>query len=624
MSSDKNRISFISVLIICTAILYCHFKNPRLEYKYYTDELSFDIFSYYMFLPFTFIYDDVGMTKRDTVLAIFDRYHLPGNYYQAYALDNGNWTPNYTCGFALLWLPFFLIGHFWAMAGGYLTDGWSFPYQFSLATGAMIYVLAGLFFLRKVLLRFFDDRISALVLLLITFGTNYFHEAYDGYMGPHPAMFTGYAMLLYFNMLWHDTLKRKYAFWGGLVMGFMILCRPSEIVCIFIPLFWNVWDRESFRKKIQLIRNHFSHILILLGAAFIPFIPQIIYWKVVTGSYIFYSYQHTEGFDFLKPHIINVLFSFKKSWFVYTPIIIFPIIGIYFLKKYRKEIFLPVLIFFLVNFYLLASWAAWWNGGSYGMRYFIESYAVMTLPFGYLLSDLRKRKWYVKTACWAIMSFFVFLNLFQSWQYAYWIIPDNQMTFEYYKRIFLKKTVSEEDKKFMEVSRHYRPVEILENENEYVHRTAAYFNFENINSAIFNESKRDTSYFISPPYSYKMTGTDEWGPGFQIRYDQLVPENKDHVWLRVSINYLSEGDIKENETHLVITMPHGKYQLKYSASNFADKPHKDGEWNTYSFDYMTPFPYHESDHFDIYIWHRGNKNIWLDNFQIEAYHKRDL
>ena len=69
-------------------------------------------------------------------------------------------------------------------------------------------------------------------------------------------------------------------------------------------------------------------------------------------------------------------------------------------------------------------------------------------------------------------------------------------------------------------------------------------------------------------------------------------------------------------------MPHKRYNLKYRAYDFEKYPSKKGEWNKIEIDYMTPYPYSEQDHFDIYIWHRGKKNIWIDDFKVEAYLKK--
>src|SRR5205085_10464550 len=153
MTLPKSK-SFLTTCFLSVLIVFCFFKNPRQQNnKFFVHELQWDVFSYYMYLPFTFIYRDVGMKDRQVVENIFKKYNLPGTYYQAYELENGNYTPNYTMGFALLWSPFFFIGHNWAKAGGYPVDGWSFPYQFSISMGVLFYILLGLFFLRKLLLR---------------------------------------------------------------------------------------------------------------------------------------------------------------------------------------------------------------------------------------------------------------------------------------------------------------------------------------------------------------------------------------------------------------------------------------------------------------------------------------
>jgi hypothetical protein len=347
------------------------------------------------------------------------------------------------------------------------------------------------------------------------------------------------------------------------------------------------------------------------------------YWKYVTGSWIFFSYQNTEGFDFLSPHIFNVLFSFKKSWFIYTPIIIFPIIGIYLVRKANRNIFLAILVFFLANFYLLSSWAAWWNGGSFGMRYFVDSYPVMAIPFGYTLLAIGNQKKLIQFVLGLVMVFFVVLNLFQTWQYMYGIIPESRMTWPYYKRIFFKVHVTDEDRKLMEVERSFESHEEFKNEIEYNSETVAFLDFETNNAASFDAGKADTMQRLNGKHSYKMTGGDEWGPKFKISYNKLVPENKDHAWIRVSVSYFSQEEIKENPASIVINMPHGDYNLKYRSFNFDQYPSQKGQWNKVVADYMTPFPYSEKDHFDIYIWHRGKTDLYLDDFRVEAFLKKD-
>lgn len=623
LKKNRNRFSLFIILIVFAFQYLGHLANPRYKHDFYTRDISFDVFSYYIYLPATFIYKDIGIKDHTWIQHLFEKYKPSGTLYQVYKLDNGNHTPNYTCGFALLYSPFFVVGHLSAKLFNYTQDGMSFPYQFSISNGIYIYLLIGLFYLRKVLLEYFNDIISGISILIITWGTNFLSEAVNNQLQPHVMLFSGYAILIYQTIQWHKHNQIRNIAVAGFVIGLMVLARPSEIVCILIPMLWNIHDKNSFNEKVNLIRKKYKHILALILFAFIPFIPQIIYWKIVTGSYIFFSYQHTEGFDFLSPHILKVLFSFKKSLFVYTPMLVFVVLGIIILKRKKGSIFLPVLIYTVANFYLLSSWAAWWNGGSFGMRYFTESYVLMSLPLGFFLQWMMERRLYLKLFFTTLILFFFILNVFQTWQFLNWIIPDDRMTLPYYKAIFFKTKVTPEDRKLMEIERSYNSSEEFTNPQDYRQFTLAYYDFEKLNATPIDITKLDTNIFLSPPCSYRMGAGDEYSPTFKIRYDHLVKPDRDHVWLKVSVNYFSDEEIEKNPASIVILMPHKKYQLKYRGFDFEKYPSKKREWNTITAFYMTPFPYNEKDEFLIYIYHRGKSNLYLDNFRIDVYESNE-
>ncbi len=619
-SASSSWRSLFAVFIVIAGIIYGHYTLPRLKHNFYQEELSYDVTSYYLYLPMTFIYNDPGIRNKAIVDSLFVKYKPSPTFYQAFELENGNRVLNYTCGFAYAYAPFFFAAHYWAGKHNYLQDGFSFPYQIFIGIGVLFYVLVGWFFLRKVLLRYLGDTVTAVVLLITAFGTNYYSEAINNYLQPHAMLFSAYSLLLYCLMKWHDSPKKRYLITGGLVMGWMILSRPSEIVCLLLPLLWNVYDKQSFHAKIKLIRNHISHVWLLLICGIAVFIPQFIYWYKLTGTPVFFSYQHTEGFDFAKPHILNVLFSFKKSLLVYTPLLIFTIIGLFRLRKYNKDLQPAIVLYAVVNFYLLSSWAAWWNGGSFGMRYFTESYAVMALPLGYLLKDIGTRSILLRGITLLSVSFFVFLNLFQTWQFTHWIIPDDRMTYAYYKKIFLNTKVSDEDRKLMEVQRSFAAEDFFTNDTAYTRYTLASFNFDNPILPTLIESRLDTAHHHSGIRSFELDTARKFSPKFKIPYFKLIKAEKDHVWLRVSLYYFSSGDINMDPASIIICMPHKKYNLKYRGFDFEKQPYVAGQWNRVVADYMTPFPYNEKDNFDIYVWYRGNgAPVYIDDFKIDVY-----
>ncbi|MBK6776976.1 MAG: hypothetical protein IPG74_14450 [Flavobacteriales bacterium] len=77
----------------------------------------------------------------------------------------------------------------------------------------------------------------------------------------------------------------------------------------------------------------------LFGGAFAALIavsPLFIYWKVYAGSFFWDSYQNPgEGLDIFYPHIHNFLFSFRKGWLLYSPLIALALLG--FIPLWRRH-----------------------------------------------------------------------------------------------------------------------------------------------------------------------------------------------------------------------------------------------------------------------------------------------
>jgi hypothetical protein len=616
----KSHPSLIVAILLSMIILVSHQRVPKVKAWGYEYELSYDVTSYYLYLPMGFIYHDPGM-KTKIIDSLFTKYKWSPTMYQVHETDHGTRVPNYTIGMSYYYLPFFGIAHAWAKSSDkYPADGFSFPYQFTISWGTVLLGLIGLFLLRKYLLRFFNEKIVSLVLVWLVLGTNYFSEAISNSLQPHYMQFVFYTALLLFTDNWHRRPTKLMAFAIGFVVGWLTLARPSDILCILIPALYGISDRESFRIKIKLIRENISHLYFLVIGGLIPFIPQFIYWKINTGSFIYFSYKNTEGFDFLEPHILQVLFSFKKSLLVYTPLLLIPIFGFYFFKKKYRQHFLFVLVFTLCNFYLLSSWAAWWNGGSFGMRYFTQSYAILSLPAAACIEKLlTSRIWKYILAL--PLCFLIFLNLFQTWQFENFIIPDDRMTFQYYKRIFLKTSYTMEDGLYQEQIRSFASTETFDNENDYTHYTLAYYDFENINSTSIDSNVVSKKYFLSPPNSCELDENKVYYPTFNVSNKQLMKGKLDHVWIRVSLYFYTETPFNDGPLVLVINSKHRKFDYKYRGNVPHD--YELNKWNYWQIDYMTMHPYSEKDVYEIYGWYRGHSKVYIDNLKIEIYERKD-
>lgn len=415
------------------AVMCCVLVSVIIRLGYYTNDApngynatTWDAFGYYAYLPATFIYHDTR--KLEWVPKVDSVYHVTGGYlYQADTLKNGRMAFKYLGGVAVMQSPFFGIGHLIAKASDAPEDGFSWPYQYAIIWGALFWFAIGLYYLRKVLLCYFPDKIVTLTILLTVLATNLLqYVSVDGAMS-HVYIFPLYAMLLYYTHCWHINPKNRYLILIGFIIGLAAISRPTELVMLFIPLLWK-WQNAETPSKWRYLWNRKSLILLVLGSVLLGMLPQFIYWKYTTGSWV-----HNVGskWYFLNPWW-RVLFGFEKGWFIYTPVTLLFLIGMFFTRG--RSFHKAVLTFGLINIWIIISWSDWRYGASYSVRALSQSYPVYAFAMaGFLAYAIRgKRKWFVALGG----TYFIALNLFQIWQYNRTILHFDHMNRAYYGAIY--------------------------------------------------------------------------------------------------------------------------------------------------------------------------------------------
>ncbi len=436
-----TRKSIFILFFLCVFVFNSSKRHTRLDW---------DVFGYYLYLPAQFIYDDIHLEKKEVWLnPIIEKYHTTEGFYQAYKGPKDKLVMKYTMGLSFVYAPFFFVADFMAMLFHFDRDGFSPPYQWMMMLCALFFSLLGIYYLFKILSLYFSETIVFATIALLVFGSNYFvMTAYDGLM-PHNFIFTFFAIMLYNTIKWYEVQKLKYAITIGFCIGISVLIRPTSAVVVIIPLLWKVWSLDSMRARIKLFIHKFYHLFVIGGVAFLVILPQLIYWKSVSGQWLFYSYPG-EKIQLSKPHLLNVLFSYKKGWLLYTPLMCFAIWGFVSLFKKHRELFLPVFIFFIVNTYLVSCWDCWWYGGSFAQRPFVESYVFMAFPLAAFIHYLSLKKQLVVITALVLSLVIIHLNLFQTHQAENGILHTTLTTKEYYWRVFLKGEATEEDKRWLE------------------------------------------------------------------------------------------------------------------------------------------------------------------------------
>jgi hypothetical protein len=575
--------------------------------------LCWDVFGYYLYLPLKFIYHDLGLQDVSIVHSILEKYHNSSTFYQAFLGPEGNYVMRYTMGMSILYTPFFFIGHLIATLSHFPADGFSFPYQYSIFFGGIIYSILAILVLSRVLMHFFNERITAILLIIVVFGTNYsLHiTMYGQNANSHNCLFLAYSLILWLTILWHESHKLKHIVLLAAACGVTILIRPSEVVCLAIPLFWGIKDKKTFIKKIQLFKSYYLHVLVFAGILLLIGSFQFIYWKIQTGKFLFNSYGGNagEGFEFLNPHIYKVLFSFRKGWLIYTPVMVFAIVGFIPMFRRNRAVFLSVAVYFIFNLYIVSSWSAWWYAQSFSQRALIPSYPVIAIPFGYFLVWLFEQKKVLKTTGVVVLSGLVLLNIFQTIQYANGTIHGDRMTRAYYFAVFGKLRATDKDRQLLLVERSFDSAESLENEEDYNPRLLKKLDFEERGTV-------DSIPAHTGTHSFLLDSSTIYTPAVESTYEQLT--GRDHAWIKVTAYVYPTENYSNNPFSLIVRFSHNGYPYKDRELGSESMNLQINRWNRVTYYYLTPEVRRKSDSLKVYFENRGTGKVYIDDLKVEV------
>jgi hypothetical protein len=456
-TSNNNRLSLYALLFVCAFLVIAAFFYPKWKISETEATLSWDVMGYYLYLP-SYFYDDIS--KLHKLPGLVEKYKPVYGFWNAFELPNGNYMMKYSMGMAMMYLPFFGIAHVWAAVGGFAIDGFSFPYQAMISFGSIFVSWIGLWFARKNLLKFFDDRITAIVLLVLVLATNYFN--YVSFGGPmtHNYLFTIYCLVIWLTMKWFERPTVFRSVFIGALCGLATVTRPTEIIILIIPFLWGVDASNGLTHRIRFLRKHQWKLLLAAVAFTVSLLPQLLYWKAISGDWLYYSYQE-QGFSWTSPHFYEGIFTFRNGWLIYTPVMLLALIGFIWLYKKHQEIFAACLLFSVINLYIVYAWDIWWYGGSFGSRAMIQSYAVLIFPMAAFFEYVIMKRM-LRPVIAIVVVFCCWLNLLQTYQcHAKGIFEAENMTRAYYWRIFGKTSIEPSDKKMLD-SKEEMPAELID------------------------------------------------------------------------------------------------------------------------------------------------------------------
>ncbi len=393
--------------------------------------LEADAKGYYAYLPAVFVYHDLnfGFYQKAEVENATD----PNLVYDYRATYNGHIINKYFVGEAVLLAPFYGLAHLLAKQTSFATDGYSKLYVISVTLAALFYLLLGLFALKKTLELFKFEPFSIFVIItVVVFGTNLFYYSIGEPGMSHVYSFAVVSLFILYITKYFRNFKTKYLLFAAFFFGLVVLIRPvNAIVLLSVPFLSQ--SKKNLKTGLMKIVHKPGYLLLsILIFLMIVSIQPVIY-MLQTGSLFVYSYGN-EGFNFSTPQIINFLFSYKKGFFLYTPVALVSLFGFIFLWK-NKFRFFTLFIFLFFTVYLLSSWWMWYYGGSFSSRVMVEYLPYFAILLGFLCQGIAKYRF--KFAFIGLLFLLTTVNQIQTLQYRYYIIHWSEMNKELYWNTFL-------------------------------------------------------------------------------------------------------------------------------------------------------------------------------------------
>lgn len=596
----KNKISLATlwaVIALCVTISIGHQAQngfPLIS--------VWDVYGYYVYLPGAITYGDVDQFQF--VEEHFASYSMQSGVYQVMGVESGR-VPIYTNGLALIWSPFYLIAESVAACTNWKRDGMSAPYQMSLVLASLFYIALSLIFLRKFLLRYFDDKVVAISLVAIVFGTNLFHYWPQSPGMPHAYVFAGHALLLYCTDSWFRKPRFIYIAVGAAIIAILSLIRPTEAIVVLLPLGYAYSNRHQFMWKSQ----HFYQIAGAALIAILLVLPQLLIWFHNTGDWIFNAYTESgHHFYFDGRYLLDGLFSYRKGWLLYTPLAGIAIVGFFLAKGEIVKWLFAVGLVLALHTYITYSWHWWWYANSFGSRPMVHIYPELAIGLAAFITYFRTSiisRYAVTTA----LALIIGLNLFQIWQYNNKILPGDGITEYYYWKAFGKTEMPRHELKYLFIPH-------LKNKESYQRIPLIEKQIKDS-----TDVQRSTQFVIKSEKGAQQIVRDvTYSEGTRVVLTDKTAEQVNGKWLEMYAELYVEGqdfNSSKNAQFVLEAKRNGK-RLFWQNLNFQIYT-ETGRWVSESWEYNPLVSLQAGDQISAYIWNKHSPDtIYLHRVGVRS------
>src|SRR6266478_4182406 len=384
-------------------------------------------------LDFTKDYQHANESFRGPRL---DENNQPRSFFRT---PTGHLENHFTVGPAILWMPFLLLAHLGvllarALGSSVAADGFSAPYRITMALATAFYGFLGLLLAFRLARQYVAERWALLATLSVWWASSLPVYMYFNPSWSHAHSAFAVALFLWY---WHETRSsRALSQWLllALIAGLMLnVYYPNTMVLAVlvveaVPQYLSAFRSgsrggasEAPRLADLLVRHLFFGLVVL-----VCLLPTFITRYIVYGGAFESGYIPLRDWLWRSPAFLAVLFASNHGLLVWTPILLFSIVGLILFRWREPRVGAPFLAAFLAFYLFIVCYPDWAGISSYGNRFFVSLTVLFILGLSVFLERFarifRSRRAALATVS-AVLALFILWNAGLMFQWGTHLVP---------------------------------------------------------------------------------------------------------------------------------------------------------------------------------------------------------
>jgi hypothetical protein len=303
-------------------------------------------------------------------------------------LPNGLTADYKPVGASLMALPFYLVTHLvFLVAPGHQDPVASAGYQLAFTAASLFYGLLALILIYRFCRRLFGVQPAILSLAGIVLATPLL--AYLLFEPAYSHTFTVFAATAFALYLYETRRQRTAAQWfiAGVLGGLTAITHAQEILFLLLLPAEAIWQLRQRAWSVRLIPGYIA----MAAGVLLPILPQLAVDQLLFQRWLPPTAPNI-SFDFLHPHLLELLFSTHHGWLAWSPLVLMALVGLPAVVRRLEWLGAGLVAVGLGELFVNASLSDWWGGQAFGARRLTDQSLLLALGLSASCAWLLRRR----------------------------------------------------------------------------------------------------------------------------------------------------------------------------------------------------------------------------------------